>query len=112
MRDIIYRSGDAFLPRSVLNYLEIYLVGNATSAIYVNVWSLVHMLSGILTAWILVSYFPEYSLYKTGFWIHTAWEYWQIFIGMTKYKTRRGALDIVMDTLFFMSGMVLSATAS
>jgi hypothetical protein len=57
-------------------------------------------LSGVLTAWLITPSF------KTGFWIHTAWEFWQIFIGMTKYKTQRGALDIVVDTLFFMGGML------
>ena len=104
--DIIYRSGDVFLPKSVRTILETYLIGNATSKFYVSVWSLVHFLSGVLTAWMLLNYFPTFSFYKTGFWIHTAWEYWQIFIGMTKYYTFRGALDVVTDTAFFMGGML------
>lgn len=105
MNTVLYRSGDAFLPRSILDYLEVYLIGNATSAFYVNVWSLVHFLSGVLTASLITP-----SL-KTGFWIHTAWEFWQIFIGMTKYTTQRGAIDVVMDTAFFMAGMGLPAAA-
>ena len=103
LEDILYRSGDVFLPKQVRTFLETYLIGGPTSIFYVSVWSFVHMLSGVLTAQFVT------SSYKTGFWIHTAWEYWQIFIGMTKYKTLRGALDIVTDTAFFMAGMVLSA---
>lgn len=104
--DILYRSGDVFLPKRARTFLEKYHIGGPTSTFYVTNWSIVHFLSGVLTAWILVNYFPTYALYKTGFWIHTAWEYWQIFIGMTKYYTVRGALDIVVDTLFFMGGMI------
>jgi hypothetical protein len=101
LEDILYRSGDVFLPKQVRTFLETYLIGNPTSTFYVSVWSLVHMLSGVLIAQFVT------SSYKTGFWMHTAWEYWQIFIGMTKYKTLRGALDVVTDTVFFMGGMLL-----
>jgi hypothetical protein len=106
LEDILYRSGDVFLPKSVRVILETYLIGDAQSKFYISIWSFIHFGSGILTAWILANYFPASPIYKTGFWIHTAWEYWQIFIGMTKYYTFRGALDIVVDTLMFMGGML------
>jgi hypothetical protein len=65
------------------------------------------MLSGILTAWILFNYLPEYDFYLTGFTIHSIWELWQILIGMTKIMTRRGVIDVFVDTVFFMAGMVI-----
>ena len=107
LEDILYRSGDVFLPKSVRTFLEKYYIGHEDSNFYVTNWSLVHFFSGVATAWILLRYFPKYSLYKTGLLVHIAWEYWQIFIGMTKYNTFRGAVDILVDTAFFIAGMML-----
>lgn len=91
--------GDLFLPQSVKSFLEIYLIGNDRSLLYVNLWSLVHLLSGVLTAHFLTTSF------WTAFWIHTAWEVLQLVIKNTPW-TPRGFIDIVMDTGFFMGGFL------
>jgi hypothetical protein len=102
---LIYRSGDVFLGPRVRRFLEYYHLGNTRSLIYVSNWSFVHLFSGVFTAWVLIQYFPDYDFYVTGFNIHTLWEIWQIIIGMTKVHTSRGAIDIIVDTAFFMTGM-------
>jgi hypothetical protein len=102
---LLYRSGDVFLPKQVRTFLETYHVGNATSLLYITNWTFVHFLSGVITGWILVNYFPKWDYYWIGFWWHTLWEVWQIMIGMTPVWTARGFLDIWMDTAFFMAGM-------
>ena len=103
----LYRSGDVFLPASVRAVLERYHIGNAKSLFYITNWSLVHLVSGIITGYILTTYFPSWSYYTTGFIVHGLWELWQIFIGMTKWKTTRGLIDIVVDTVMFMIGMII-----
>lgn len=82
--------------------LETYWIGNARSLVYVNTWSLVHCLSGILLAWL----FPTMTVW-TAFWIHTAAEVWQILVRNTPWWTARGQIDVVTDTAFFMLGVYL-----
>jgi hypothetical protein len=106
LNDILYRSGDVFLPLPARVFLETYLIGNDRSLFYITYWSWVHFGSGVLTAWILLSYYPRWNFYLTGFVVHTLWEFWQIFIGMTPWKTLRGQVDIAVDTAMFMLGMV------
>ena len=74
-------------------------MGNDRSLIYINLWSVVHFLSGILTAYTLTS-----SL-AVAVWIHTAWEILQLVIGNTPW-TPRGILDVAMDTLLFLGGFL------
>jgi hypothetical protein len=107
MNDLLYRSGDVFLPKSARTFLERYHIGNDKTIFYVTNWSIVHFLSGVLTGYILVRWYSTLPYYTTGFVIHTVWEFWQIFIGMTKWKTARGQMDIVVDTAMFMGGMFL-----
>jgi hypothetical protein len=104
--DILFRSGDVFLPKQVRVVLERYHYGSDTSLIYITNWSLIHALSGILVGWILATYYPEKPFYWTGFVVHTIWEIWQILVKNTPYWTLRGRLDVVMDTLLFMGGML------
>jgi hypothetical protein len=104
--DILFRSGDVFLPKRVRVVLERYHYGSDTSLFYITNWSLIHVLSGILVGWILATYYPNKPFYWTGFWVHTAWEAWQILVKNTPYWTLRGRLDVVTDTLMFMGGML------
>jgi hypothetical protein len=103
---LIYRSGDAFLPASVTQFLMQYWVGNDTSLFYVNNWSLVHFTSGILTG-VAASWLNWTNPLLMGLVIHTLWEIWQIVIGMTRLNVR-GAVDITMDTIWFMTGLWLA----
>lgn len=105
MNDLLYRSGDVFLPKSVRTILERYHIGDGKSIFYITNWSFVHLLSGVLTGYVLAN--SELPYYTTGFIVHTLWEFWQVFIGMTKWKTPRGQMDIFVDTAMFMLGMFL-----
>lgn len=106
LEDALFRSGDVFLPQPARTFLERYHLGNNQSLLYVNNWSLVHMISGMIVGWILWVYYPEKDYYWTGFWIHNVWEAWQILVKNTPYWTWRGRLDIVTDIAFFMAGML------
>jgi hypothetical protein len=105
LKDFLFLSGDLFLPKSVRTVLEEYHLGNARSLFYVTNWSLLHIVSGLLVGHILLTYYPTYDYYTTGFWIHTVWELWQILVKNTPYWTLRGKIDVVVDTLLFMGGM-------
>lgn len=109
LKDALYLSGDLFLPKYVRNVLEQYHLGNGRSLLYVTNWSLLHILSGLLTGYILWVYYPTYDYYWSGFWIHTFWEVWQILVKNTPYWTLRGKIDVVMDTVLFMGGMLFAA---
>ena len=101
IRDLLFLSGDLFLPKSVRSFLEIYHLGNDRSLVYINNWSLLHGLSGVLVAWILNTSNP----YWVGFLIHSVWELWQLLVRNTPWSLR-GVIDIGVDTGFFMLGMV------
>jgi hypothetical protein len=99
MRTTWYASGDLFLPKRVRNILETYIIGDDKSLIYVSLWSFMHALSGVLF------YFISNSL--QGYLVtHTAWEIWQIYIGMTPLHTVRGILDIFVDTIMGVLGFL------
>jgi Cu-Zn family superoxide dismutase len=100
---LVYRSGDLFLNDTVKKFLYTYIIGNDDSLVYVNNWSVVHFLSGIIT-YILLQFLGIDKLFLSGLIIHTLWEIWQIIIQMTKLNAR-GLIDIGMDTAFFMGGM-------
>lgn len=107
LKDVLFLSGDLFLPKPVRSFLEHYWIGNDKSLVYVTNWSLVHFVSGIIVGWILLRYFAEYSYYWTAFWIHTFWEIWQVLVSNTPWWTLRGWVDVGMDTLLFMAGVWL-----
>jgi hypothetical protein len=103
--EILFKSGDLFLPTSVRRFLETYYIGSNTSLVYINNWSLVHFLSGVCTAYLLLRFIPETNLYSTSLMIHSLWELWQILGKNTLIGTTRGQLDVLMDTAFFMGGV-------
>jgi len=104
VRDVLFRSGDLFLPQNLRRILDFYLIGNSQSLFYVNVWSIVHFLSGIIAGSLVYQYHPRANYYFSLFVLHSIWELWQVFILNTKYWTTRGLIDILTDTIFFMSG--------
>lgn len=106
MKDFLTRTGDLLLPRPVLDVLEIYHIGGPKSLVYVTNWSIVHFVSGLLTGYLLLQYYPRYNYYWAGFVIHTIWEIWQLVVNNTPY-TIRGMIDIGMDTVLFMAGMIV-----
>jgi hypothetical protein len=112
IEDLLYLSGDLFLPKPVRDVLETYHYGSDTSLVYITNWSLIHIVSGVLVGYILIWHYPNYSYYLTGFWIHTAWEIWQILVKNTPYWTLRGRVDVVVDTILYMLGMAFIAQIS
>lgn len=103
VRDLLYLSGDLFLPKSLRTFLERYWIGNDQSLFYVTNWSIVHALSGVLIGYLLLQ---NDSYYATGFYIHTLWEVWQLAVRNTQ-NTLRGTIDVFTDTAFFLLGMFL-----
>lgn len=103
----VYRSGDLFLGARARRVLETFLFGNYNTLIYITYWSVLHFLSGVLFAYVCARYSLQ-SPYVLGFWVHTAWEAWQVAIGMShplRLTGHNGLIDIAMDTALFMAGM-------
>lgn len=96
---ILFKSGDFFLPRGIVDFLDKYIIGQDDSVMYINYWSIIHMLSGMLVTVVITD--PLYALL-----IHTLWELWQIFIKMT-HLNKRGVIDISIDTVMFMLGFFI-----
>lgn len=112
---LIYRSGDLFLNDAAKKFLSRYIAGNDRSLVYINYWSVVHFLSGVLV-FVGLQLLGVANYFLIGFIIHTLWEFLQLSIGMTQVNMR-GLIDIGMDTGFFMVGMglmswLLSASAA
>ena len=108
LQDIIYNSGDVFLPEKLKNILGTDLIGSSKKTFYVSGWSIVHFINGIIFGYLYLYFKGDSRLYIFKlFIIHTIWEFWQILIGMSKpYKLtgRSNLIDTIMDTIFFMLG--------
>jgi hypothetical protein len=108
LQNIIYSSGDVFLPEKIKNILASDLIGTSEKTFYVSGWSIVHLINGIIIGYIYLYFKGDIKVYAFKmFIIHTAWEFWQMLIGMAKpYKLtgRSNLIDTIMDTIFFMFG--------
>jgi hypothetical protein len=103
----VYRSGDLWLPSSVVAFLDSYLIGNETSLFYLNLWHVNHFLSGVFFGLLLRSgVYSSSSPFLTYLLFHTVWEMWQLAIGMTP-RSLRGLLDITVDTVVGLLGLFL-----
>lgn len=114
---VIFNSGDVFLPEPIKNFLSIFIYKypntkkESNLIFYIQWWSIVHFISGIVVGFLYLYYgyqIQNYFLYM--FMIHTLWEIWQIIIGMSKpYNLigRNGLIDTITDTTLFMIGAYL-----
>ena len=114
---VIFNSGDVFLPEPIKNFLSIFIykypnTKNESNLIfYIQWWSIVHFISGIVVGFLYLYYgyqIQNYFLYMLI--IHTLWEIWQVIIGMSKpYNLigRNGLIDTITDTTLFMIGAYL-----
>ena len=114
---VIFNSGDVFLPEPNKNFLSIFIykypnTKNESNLIfYIQWWSIVHFISGIVVGFLYLYYgyqIQNYFLYMLI--IHTLWEIWQVIIGMSKpYNLigRNGLIDTITDTTLFMIGAYL-----
>lgn len=112
--DIIYNSGDVFLPKSIRDLLVKGMYFDNKTMFYLNGWTLIHVLSGIISGFIYIYLNKplKYYYYKM-FVIHTLWELWQMLIGMShpyKLTGNSNLIDIIIDTLAFMLGSYLTLT--
>ena len=108
LQNIIYNSGDVFLPEKIKNILGMDLIGTSEKTFYISGWSMVHLVNGMIIGYLYLYFKGNSRLYILKmFIIHTIWELWQMLIGMAKpYKLtgRSSLIDTVMDTIFFMLG--------
>ncbi len=108
LQDIIYSSGDVFLPENVKKILRTDLIGTSKKTFYVSGWSILHFINGIIIGYIYLYFNGDRKLYFYKlFIIHTIWEFWQMLIGMSnpfKLTGSNNLIDIIMDTIFFMLG--------
>ncbi len=108
LQDIIYSSGDVFLPEKVKKILRTDLIGTSKKTFYVSGWSILHFINGIIIGYIYLYFNGDRKLYFYKlFIIHTIWEFWQMLIGMSnpfKLTDSNNLIDIIMDTIFFMLG--------
>jgi hypothetical protein len=104
IQDVLFRSGDLFLPTPVRQFLEYYYVGSDTSLVYITNWTLVHVLTGIVLAFYIFPSMTKKDTLWRIFWIHSAWEAWQILGKNTPIHTLRGMLDVLVDTSATMLG--------
>jgi hypothetical protein len=104
--NLLFRSGDLFLTGKTKEFLDYYHIGNDDSLFYINNWSIVHFLTGILIGGILKMFKKSnYEIIIQSLILHTIWEIWQVFIKNTNIDTLRGKIDIIVDTILFMSGV-------
>lgn len=103
----LYDSGDLYLPQWVRQILDIELIGSHKKTFYVNLWSILHAISGIITGFILHTLGYTKNYYLIAFIVHTLWEIWQIIIGMSspfRLTGNSNVVDIFVDTIMFMFG--------
>ena len=84
---LFWQAGDSFAPGPLRAFLDTQFFS------VVNGWTLVHALTGALLG-------PQL------FW-HSAWEFYQVMIGMTNLRDPDKWLDIAVDTAAFMAGAKL-----
>ncbi len=108
IHNLIYNSGDVFLPESIKTILGKDLIGSSKKTFYVSGWSIVHLINGVIFGYLYLYFNGDNRFYVFKLLIlHTLWELWQMLIGMSKpYKLtgRSNLIDTIMDTIFFMIG--------
>ena len=108
IQDIIYSSGDVFLPDSIRNILKTDIIGSSKKTFYLSGWSIVHFINGMLFGYLYLYYgYNPNKYFFNMLIIHTLWELWQIIIGMSKPYSIVGSsniADTIADTILFMLG--------
>jgi len=112
---VIYNSGDVFLPEFIRNALGkiIYKYPNSETnyTFYIQWWTFIHFLNGIICGYLYLSFgYIKNNYFITMLILHTVWELWQIIIGMSKPWNiigRNNIVDIFVDTSVFLLGSYL-----
>ena len=56
LKDIIYGSGDVFLPEKVKSTLQTDYIGDSKKTFYVSGWSIVHFVIGIIIGFLYLHF--------------------------------------------------------
>lgn len=107
-KNILYNSGDMFLPMWLRKFLEQDIIGSSSKTFYISYWSIIHFINGLFVGFLYLhlGYNKQHYL-STMFIIHLLWEMWQTIIGMAKPYRLTGPsnlIDTIMDTILFMLG--------
>jgi hypothetical protein len=106
--DVLFNTGDFLLPKCIINILRIDILGSKNSYWYIDGWSLIHIISGIIFGYIYIKLNYDINKYYFKMFIfHTIWELWQILVGMSNPFTfygKNSLTDTIIDTLCFLFG--------
>jgi hypothetical protein len=112
LKNIIYNSGDVFLPDNIKEILSYDIIGSHKKTFYISGWSIVHFINGILFGYLYLYFKYNKKDYIINLLIlHTLWEFWQIIIGMSRpysLSGRSNLIDTFLDTILFMSGALIT----
>lgn len=107
--NIFLRSTDVFLPPRVVETLNRVVVGNKKTGWYVDGWSGMHVLAGVLCGFLFIAFgFRGFGGFLAALLIHTAWEFWQVHVGLTYipgFDLVANRYDALTDTAFFLLGV-------
>lgn len=114
LHEMIYNSGNFFVPQPVKKVLDILLYKNYNYNFYVEIWHIAHFVTGFLLGLIYIYLgYNMKSYYSNLIIIHIIWEYWQVYIGMSKplrLTYHNNLIDILFDTFIFMVGSYIAFT--
>ena len=112
LKNIIYNSGDAFLPDNIKQILSYDIIGSHKKTFYISGWSIVHFINGIIFGYLYLYFRYDKKYYIINLVIlHTLWEFWQIIIGMSRpysLSGRSNLIDTIVDAILFMSGALIT----
>ena len=113
--DVLFNSGDVFLPKNVRDTLAIILYkypnDEKNYSFYIQGWTFIHFINGIIFGYLyLYLNYNKNNYIINLFILHTLWETWQVFIGMSKpwkITGRNNIIDFIVDTTAFMLGTLI-----
>jgi hypothetical protein len=119
MQNFLWRVGDGFIPEPYRSRLykswfkrplwasrPSHANGTAGAVVDLNYWTVIHFLSGVVFFLLFRLLFRRDASAWSWFGVHTAWEMYQVAIGMSDIFSDPATefLDIGFDTLFAMLG--------
>lgn len=110
IRKILYESSHFFVPKKIKNALDKHIYGSYEDTFYLNYWSVIHFLSGVLSGYIYIYLdYPKKKYFINMIIIHTLWEIWQFIIGSSSLKIsgKNNIFDVLVDTILFMLGSLI-----
>lgn len=111
---LFINSADFFLPKPIVNLLNTNFYKLSNYSFYINGWTFIHFLSGMLLGIIYLNLYSTnyYNLYFYSlFIIHTIWELWQMLVKVSKPWKLTGdsnLIDTLVDTFVFMCGAAIN----